>query len=690
MAEELNNNEKEAPPFEEPTDTDKELVSWVVDHIERWRDFRDNNYMDSWEEYERIFRGQWAETDSTRESERSRIISPATQQAVETSHAEIMEAIFGQGEFFDIEDDVKDVNGNPLDVEMLKNMMMEDFNKDKIRKSIDQIGLMAKIYGTGIGELVVKTVKEYVPATQPIPGVTGQAAIGVIERDRISVTLNPINPKNFLFDPNGTSVDDCMGVAIEKPVSLHKIVAGMESGIYRKVDIAPYMDDDSLEATQEVRQFQDGKATLLTYYGLVPREMLDSTGENKDVQDLFPEDSSADEYSDMVEAIVVIANGNLLLKAEENPYMMKDRPVMSYQDDTVPNRLLGRGVVEKAYNMQKAIDAQYRAYLDSLALTTAPMIAMDATRLPRGAKFEVKPGKALLTNGNPQEIMMPFKFGTTDGNAPAAAQNFERMLLQATGTMDTNGMISQVSRDASQGGISMAVASLIKKNKRTLTNFQEDFLSPFIKKAAFRFMQFDPERYPSADLNFVPTATLGIMAREYEQSQFIALLQTLGPNTPVLPLILKGVIQNSSLSNRAEMIEALDKMAQPDPQTAAVQQQQQLLQMKALQAQIAVNQTQADRNKAEAMSAFTDAQLKPKEVEAKIAASLTQNLPSNDQLASQEFDKRVKIAELMLKEADIKNKSKIVEMQMQDSKNKMSGMEEDFLSKLQEKLNNGH
>ena len=683
----MENNEKGDAQFEEPTENDKELVTWVMDHCERWRDFRDNNYMDSWEEYERIFRGQWEASDSTRESERSRIISPATQQAVETSHAEIMEAVFGQGEYFDIEDDVMDVNGQPIDVAMLKAMMMEDFAKDKIRKSIDQIGLMAKIYGTGIGELVVKTTKEYIPTTQAIPGVTGQAAIGVTEKDRISVTLNPINPKNFLFDPNGTSVDDCMGVAIEKPVSLHKIVAGMEAGIYRKVDITPYMDDDSLEATQEVRQYQDGKATMLTYYGLVPREYLDSLGTQKDVVDLFPEDSAADDYSDLVEAIIVIGNGNLLLKAEENPYMMKDRPIMSYQDDTVPNRLLGRGVVEKAYNMQKAIDAQYRAYLDSLALTTSPMIAMDATRLPRGAKFEVKPGKALLTNGNPSEIMMPFKFGSTDGNAPAAAQNFERMLLQATGTMDTNGMISQVSRDASQGGISMAVASLIKKNKRTLTNFQEDFLSPFIKKAAFRFMQFDPERYPSADLNFVPTATLGIMAREYEQSQFIALLQTLGPNTPVLPLILKGVIQNSSLSNRAEMIEALDKMAQPDPKAQAMQEQQQMLALQAAQAQIAVNTTQAERNKAEAMNTMVETQLKPQEVQAKILSSTTNNLPSNDQLASQEFEKRVKIADLMLKEADIKNKAKIVELQMSQHRNEQSKSDAEFLKSLTEGLN---
>jgi hypothetical protein len=56
---------------------------------------------------------------------------------------------------------------------------------------------------------------------------------------------------------------------------------------------------------------------------------------------------------------------------------------------------------------------------------------------------------------------------------------------------------------------------------------------------------------------------------------------------------------------------------------------------------------------------------------------------------SNEFDKRVKIAELMLKEADIKNKSKIVELQMADKKNKISGMESDFLDQLTKELSNG-
>jgi hypothetical protein len=673
--------------FYEPTEADKELTDFVTDHCNRWRDYRDTNFLPDWLEYERIFRGQWASEDKTRESERSRIVTPATQQAVETRHAEIMEAIFGQGEFFDIQDDIRDVNNNPIDVGVLKAQLMEDFKRDKIRKSIDAIELMAEIYGTGIGEIVVKTEKQFVPSTQAIPGQMGQAAIGVVEKDRISVKISPVNPKNFLFDPNGTSVDDCMGVAIEKYISIHKIVEGIERGIYRKVDITPTYEDTDLEPTQEVSQYQDEKVLLLTYYGLVPREYLENLEENKNIVDLFPESSAAEEYSDMVEAIVVIANDGQLLKAEANPYMMKDRPVLTYQDDTVPNRLLGRGTVEKAFNMQKAIDAQIRSHLDSLALTTSPMIAMDATRLPRGAKFEVKPGKAILTNGAPSEILYPFKFGQTDGNNLATAKDFERMLLQSTGTLDSQGMVSAGARDMGQGGMSMAVATIIKKYKRTLVNFQEDFLIPFIQKAAFRYMQFDPERYPSVDMTFIPTATLGIIAREHEQQMFIGLLQTLGPNTPVLPLILKGVLANSSLTNRYELMEQLDKMSQPNPQAEQMAQMQQQLQMQAAQAQIAVNTTQAEQNRAEAQKLQVEAQLMPMEIQAKNMAATTKNLPNQDDLASKEFDKRVKIADLMLKEADIKNKSKIVELQMADKVNSQNKVKQDFLSKLTDGLN---
>jgi hypothetical protein len=652
-------NKKEE--FEEPTENEKELTAWITDHIMRWRDHRDANYLDSWLEYERIFRGQWDSSDRTRDSERSRIISPATQQAVETRHAEIVEAIFGNGDFFDIEDDVRDVDGSPLDIEALRKQLMEDFKKDKIKKSVDHIELMAEIYGTGIGEIVVKSEMEYIPATQAIPGVTDAAAIGVQEQERVAIKLKPVNPKNFLIDPNAESIEDALGVAIEKYVSIHKIVEGIENGIYKKVDITTEYQDQELEPTQDPKQFQDDKVKLVTYYGLVPRELL-SENEDEEYEEIFPENSVGDKYCNLVEAIVVIANDSMLLKAEENPYMMKDRPVVAYQDDTVPGRFWGRGTVEKAYNMQKAIDGQLRAHMDSLALTTAPMIAMDATRLPRGAKFEVKPGKAILTNGNPGEILFPFKFGQTDGNAMNAAQNFERMLLQATGTVDSAGMPSNVPRDAGAGGMSMAMAGIIKKYKRTLTNFQEDFMIPFINKAAFRFMQFDPDRYPTVDMTFVPTASLGILAREFEQQQMIALLQTLGPDTPVLPLILRGILANSSLSNRGDLLAALEQMSQPNPQAQEAAMQQQQAQMALVQAQLQESQAKAAREQAEAQKAAVEAQVTPQLAQAKLIAALSNNLNENDETA--DFARRVKLAELAIKEKDIDSNERIALAQM--------------------------
>ena len=649
----------EQSQYDEPTESDKELADWVVSHTDKWRDYRDQNYLTEWQEYERIFRGQWAAEDRTRDSERSRIISPATQQAIETRHAEIMEAIFGQGEWFDIEDDIRDVNGTPLDVEQIKAQLMEDFNRDKIKKAIDQIELMAEIYGTGIGEIVVKTEKEYAPATQAIPGVEGQAAIGVVEKDRIAVKLVPVNPKNFLVDPNATSLDDAMGCAIEKFVSVHKIVEGMEKGIYRKIDLGLDAPDDDLEATEESVTFQDGKVRLLTYYGLVPREYLEQLENEEEVADLFPEDSLADDYAELVEAIVVVINGGKLLKAEANPYMMKDRPVMLYQDDTVPGRVWGRGTAEKAYNMQKAIDGSLRMDSDARALTAVPMMAMDATRLPRGAKFEVKPGKSFLTNGDPNQIMMPLRFGTPDESSVRASQNYERLLLQATGTVDSAGMPSAAPRDAGAGGMSMAMAGIIKKYKRTLTNFQEDFLIPFINKAAWRYMQFDPERYPSVDVKFVPTATLGILAREFEQQQFIALLQTLGPDTPVLPLILKGILGNSSLSNRNELIAALDQMSQPNPEAQQQAQMQQEAAMAKLQADLALLQAQTQKAAAEAQQTMVETQLMPEELRVKVVQAAATNL---DQDA--DFAKRMKLADLMLKEKDIDSNERIALAQM--------------------------
>jgi hypothetical protein len=338
--------------------------------------------------------------------------------------------------------------------------------------------------------------------------------------------------------------------------------------------------------------------------------------------------------------------------------MMKDRPVVSYQADAMPGRFWGRGTAEKGYNMQKAIDAQIRSHLDSLALTTAPMMAMDATRLPRGAKYEVRPGKNLLVNGNPNEIMMPFKFGTTDPMNFQTAQNFQQMLLAATGTLDSSSMPGQVAGgEASGSGMSMALSGLMKKNKRALINFQEDFLIPFIRKAAWRFMQFDPDRYPVKDFKFVPVSTMGMVAREYEQQQLVGLMQTLGPTSPITPVLLQGIIQSSSLSNRDAIIAQLQQMSQPDPEQQQRQTQMQQVALATAEADLQKTQAEAALAMANAQKSGAQTQVIPIETQIKAMAAQSKNQVSP-------IDNILKVANTALKEADIKSNERIAMIQM--------------------------
>ena len=648
MAENLDMNK------EEKDEADKELVRFVTTHCEQWRDHRNVNYLDKWEEYERLFRGIWDSADKTRESERSRLITPALQQAVESKQAEISEAVFGRGEWFDIVDDRQDQNKD--DIALVRQQMHEDFKFSRVKKSIDDIILNGELYGTLIGEIVVKEKTVMTPATQPIPG-SEMAAIGVSESKKFMVELHPVNPRNFLIEPNARSIEASLGVAIEEFVSYHSVVEEITKGNYRKVDIQPSGEKMELEPVQEISGKQDDRVRIIRWYGKVPREYLSAVKkkDKEEYADLFGEGTVGEDYADMVEAVVVIADDEWLLKAEESPYMMKDRPVIASQADSLPGRFWGRGTAEKGYNMQKAIDAQIRSHLDSLALTTSPMMAMDATRLPRGAKYEVRPGKNLLVNGNPAEILMPFKFGSTDPQNFQTAQNFQAMLLQATGTIDSTSMPGQVAGgEASGAGLSMALSGLMKKNKRTLINFQEDFLMPFIMKAAWRFMQFDPERYPVQDFVFIPVSTLGMVAREYEQQQMVGLMQTLGPSSPITPVLLQGIIQGSSMSNREEIVATLQQMSQPDPMA----QQMQELQMATAQATLQKTQAEAAKAAAEAQKAGAQAQAIPTETQIKAVTAMNSNKPVSP------LGDIAKIASVAVKEADIKSNERIAMLQM--------------------------
>lgn len=619
---------------------EEDLQSWVMDKCNEWRDHYESNYADRHDEYMRIFRNQYSTEDKTRESERSQLIAPATAQAIESNVAEVEEATFGRGQLFDIKDDVMDKERG--DIGFLKNKLHEDFALARIRSSVAECLVNAAVYGTGVAEVVLEETKVYKPATRP--AMEGQMSeIGVQTTSRPLVKLNPVQPKNFLIDPVATSIDAALGCAIDEFVSRHIVEELQEMDVYTAGYVGEAAADDDIEPDREVDSKPKDRIRLTKYYGKVPRDLLIDAG---------VEEEDIEEDGHYVESIVVIANEGFLLKAIPNPYMCQDRPVVAFQWDIVPSVFWGRGVAEKAYMSQKALDAELRARIDALALTTHPMMAVDATRIPRGHKLEVRPGRMLLTNGAPRDSIMPFNFGSLSEVTFAQAAQLQAMVSQSTGAADG---VATPTGDVTAAGQSMSQGAMIKRQKRTLVNFQENFLLPFISKAAYRYMQFDPDNYPVQDYKFVAYSSLGAMAREYEVAQLSQILQVVPPDSPAHAAIIKGILDHLNVSNREELVAIIDQANQPDPQAQQqeqqIQQQKQQIEMAIAQGQVSLLQAQASESSSRAVKYQSDIDLEAKELVLKYSDV------NQDGAVDRDFNKKVELAKLKLREKEIDNKA---------------------------------
>ena len=349
------------------------LSAWVINRVEQWEDHRNTNYANKWDEYHRIWRGIWSAEDKTRGAETSRLISPATQQAIESTVAELEEAIFGHEKWFDLRDDIADQD--PTDVKIIRVNLQEDLERAKCKNGIVECLLNAAIYGTGIAKISVdegtqKTLKE-----SPIPDTLTVDTV-VYEEDLVTVRLEPLMPQEFVIDPTATTIDEALGVAqiVIKPK--YEIIDGIREGIYDDKPLGAYDKADfGFDVENDSVATDDDKVKITEYWGRVPKKFLSN---NASLGDDFDYDDD-----ELVEAVVIIANDSVVLRAVENPYLMGDRPFVAFQLDRVPKKFWGRGIAEKGYNPQKALDAELRARIDTLALTTHPMMGVDATRLPR-------------------------------------------------------------------------------------------------------------------------------------------------------------------------------------------------------------------------------------------------------------------------------------------------------------------
>jgi hypothetical protein len=569
------------------------LIGWVMGKVQSWEDHRERGYGRLWAEYWRMWRGKWAPEDANRQSERSRLIAPALAQAIEMTASEIEEALFSKDVWFDIADDTDDKD--KIDALKARDLLLDDLDTVNAQDQITEAVLNSAIFGTGVVKINVFVGRADKSTRDPNTG-----KLEAKGDERVFVTVESIRPDEFIPDPSGVRISEMLGVAHRAKKPLHSVLEKIEEGIYlesalERLSPQPRLqnrDIDQEDPQSESRPTDSDEVDVVEYHGKVPLKLLNALQEKKDgsIDELLDFDLSEREESGdgaLVEAIVTIANSNILLRAMVNPFVMTDRSIIAFQHEKVPGRFWGRGVAEKGYNPQKALDAGVRAYIDALGFVSAPMLGIDAGRIPKGFKMEVKPGKVWLTQGPPNEVLSPIKIGEVDVGLFQLSSEMERMVQMGTGAFDTAGALNSQSQSGANASSSnsMMMGAFLKRSKRSVKNVERNLVKPVIQKCLWRYMQFDAQRYPK-DYDFHVKAGLGIVAREVEAMQLTQLVGMVPEQFGGVALTMaQGIIENSAVPNKATILQQINAALQPpSPEEQAKQKQLQDLQFSAARA----------------------------------------------------------------------------------------------------------
>lgn len=561
---------------------EQELISWITTKTKDWASHRDNSYGKHWQQYWRLWRGIWAPDEKNRKSERSRLIAPALAQAVESTAAETEEALFSKEVWIDVTDDVAEAG--QVDMLMIRDQFLEDLEEVGAKEVFREANFLGVLLGTSIIKVSVEVRKVTHMFRDPV-----SQELSPTEQERVFVGFTAIRPDEFIPDPNAVTIDEMLGCAHEVVRPLHTVLEKIKQGVYydealesltpqsrSAIGIKNIIDVHTDPGSRYEAPTADS-VTILEWHGKVPLRLLNRINPVKNLVDaILDEESDKLGDDELIEAIVTIANGTVLLRAMPNPFTMSDRSIVASPYEKVPGRFWGRGASEKGVNAQKALDAELRSRMDALGFVSAPMLGVDSSKIPKGFRLEVKPGKIWLTQGRPSEALEPVKIGDINPSTFNQASEMERMVQMGTGTFDSASALNQQSQSgaSSLSSNSLLMGAFVKRSRRAVANFENRLLKPALRKALWRYMQFDPVRYP-VDFKFKINAAMGIVAREVEAMQLTQLMGMLPADFPgVSAAVAKGIIELSSVANKAEIASAIDQALQPPPEEEQKRQQE--------------------------------------------------------------------------------------------------------------------
>ena len=328
-------------------------------------------------------------------------------EAVNKTSSELIDAFFGREVWMDAADNVGDANTE--DVRVMAAKLREDANTNAVKQEAAKAIQFGALYGTGILKISISE-KEVAKPQSIVDGFGRQVLGGAVLKRRPFVTATAISPREFVIDPAARNVKDALGCAHIINVPRHTVTEGQRRGVYAAGSVPEYTGNQMEPWTNELTGPTKGMVRLIEYHGLVPANLLPGRRARDGVKRKVTE-NDLDSSVEMAEAIVLIANDSMRLKAVENPFIPQQRGILAYQHETVPDSFWGRGVIEMGYHPYKALQTEMRARADGLALANYPTVWRDEASLTGDQTRDdpdektIIPGKEYLVSGNPNEAI---------------------------------------------------------------------------------------------------------------------------------------------------------------------------------------------------------------------------------------------------------------------------------------------
>lgn len=513
------------------------LVDHIVDRSKDWGRQYEQEYGERNREYYRAWRGIWDTTAKNYDAERSRVIMPSTSQAIDSAVSDVIEALFSREDWLSTGD------------LMLDDLLLQDLWRD--RPNIEEAILYGALYGNIISKIHIG-----------------------LKNNRPILSTQALSLNEIRYDPSANSFEESSAIVQDIFVPKHIVEMRMKAEDYRSVALES-SPDFIPRNPGEARPRNSDYVQITEWWGLVPFEEVEARQKTDQLRDeRIGEDG-------LVEAVCTIANNEVVLRCEANPYG-QDRPFVSAQWHTVPRRIPGRGVAEMAYWPQKALDAEMRARIDSLAYSTVPMMVLNSRLINRGERFLARPGGKLFARGSPRDAAAPLQFSGPDPGSYQQSLELQRMIEMGTGQFTNASPLSDISRTGT-GPLSAVLGASVKRSARTLLNIERDYVLPLIEKSARRLHDMAPDLYPKLEARPKINSGVGIMLRELENQQLAQLMQQI-PDASAQLAMLSMIVEGSSIRGEekkkvlAIVDEIIERSMAPDQMTPDQELQMALLQ----------------------------------------------------------------------------------------------------------------